>query len=337
MTCPRCQPENRPQAKFSRRGSKCASHSGHSHVTQPRETVGVEQRRGAESPRSVPAGARRPTGASGPAIVGEVLQHGGVGGKMAPHVRAAPRGPDPVLDIQTERRLAMLQRHLGVVVLLAALSMLVSVPATGQAALSEKEARDLGVEAYIYGYPLVTMEMTQAGDDQRGGSGGRPRPDGPVRQPARVPERLVQRRHRAQRRHALLVGVPRRHEGAVRPVPAGRGGSLLPDADALRLDRRVPGPGQAHDRHQAPDLRDHRSRLEGDASGRRQGAQVSDRNGLDPRPHLLHRHARGLQGGARAAGPVQAGAAVGLRQALHAAGRARSIRASTRRPRCASR
>ncbi|HXJ77199.1 MAG TPA: DUF1254 domain-containing protein [Candidatus Methylomirabilis sp.] len=41
------------------------------------------------------------------------------------------------------------------------LALLVGIPTTGQAALSEKEARDLGVEAYIYGYPLVTMEMTR--------------------------------------------------------------------------------------------------------------------------------------------------------------------------------
>jgi hypothetical protein len=51
-------------------------------------------------------------------------------------------------------------RYLGVVVL-SALAILIDTPATGQGALSEKEARDLGVEAYIYGYPLVTMEMTR--------------------------------------------------------------------------------------------------------------------------------------------------------------------------------
>ena len=51
-------------------------------------------------------------------------------------------------------------------------------------------------------------------------------------------------------------------------------------------------------------------------------------HGVDPRPHLLHRHAGGLQGGPRHPGQVQAGPAQRLRQALHAA-RARSIRTST--------
>ena len=182
----------------------------------------------------------------------------------------------------------MLQRYLRAMVILAVVTMLAGTPATGQAALSEKEARDLGVEAYIYGYPLITMEMTRRVVTNVAAPEGAHAPMGQLANLRAVPERRVQGRHRAERRHALLVGVPRRHEGAIRPVAAGRGGPLLPDADALRLDRRVPGAGQAHDRHQGPDLRDHRPRLEGDAAGRRQGAQVPDRDGLDPRPHLLH-------------------------------------------------
>jgi hypothetical protein len=31
----------------------------------------------------------------------------------------------------------------------------------GMPAISEDEARDIGVDAYIYGYPLVTVEMTR--------------------------------------------------------------------------------------------------------------------------------------------------------------------------------
>ena len=57
--------------------------------------------------------------------------------------------------------------------------------------------------------------------------------------------------------------------------------------------------------------------------------EVADRHGVDPRPHLQHRHARGLRGRARAAGQVQRRAAVGLGQALHAdAGRGRCRRST---------
>ena len=49
----------------------------------------------------------------------------------------------------------------GAAVIVAVLATWLGAPAFGQPALSEKQARDLGVEAYIYGYPLVTMEMTR--------------------------------------------------------------------------------------------------------------------------------------------------------------------------------
>lgn len=44
---------------------------------------------------------------------------------------------------------------------LAAVLITASVPNAPAQTPSEKEAFDLGVEAYIYGYPLVTMEMTR--------------------------------------------------------------------------------------------------------------------------------------------------------------------------------
>ena len=46
--------------------------------------------------------------------------------------------------------------------ILAAVTMLAGAPGAGRAAaLGENQARDLGVEAYIYGYPLITMEITR--------------------------------------------------------------------------------------------------------------------------------------------------------------------------------
>src|SRR5262245_671636 len=56
----------------------------------------------------------------------------------------------------------MLRRHFRSMAVPLAVAMLVGVPAPARtAAVNEKEARDLGVEAYVYGYPLITMEMTR--------------------------------------------------------------------------------------------------------------------------------------------------------------------------------
>ena len=55
-----------------------------------------------------------------------------------------------------------------------------SAPAPDQA--KEQEALALGVEAYIYGYPLVTMEMTRRVMTNVAKPEGKPCPHGPVRQ-----------------------------------------------------------------------------------------------------------------------------------------------------------
>src|SRR5262245_21150785 len=56
----------------------------------------------------------------------------------------------------------MLRRHFRSMAVPLAVAILLSVPAPARtAAVSEKEARDLGVEGYVYGYPLITMEMTR--------------------------------------------------------------------------------------------------------------------------------------------------------------------------------
>ncbi len=106
----------------------------------------------------------------------------------------------------------------------------------------------------------------------------------------------------------------------------GHARALLPDADARRLDQRLPGAGEADHGHRRADLCDHRTGLEGHAARRRQGIQIADQHRLAARPHLLQRHTGGLRSRAQGPGSVQTGSAERLRQALYAAsGQGRSL------------
>ena len=69
------------------------------------------------------------------------------------------------------------------------------------------EALPAGVDAYIYGYPLVTMEMTRRVMTNVEKPEGHARADGAIRADARVSDGSVSRRDRPQRRHALHHGV----------------------------------------------------------------------------------------------------------------------------------
>src|ERR1051325_1196397 len=52
--------------------------------------------------------------------------------------------------------------RLTLVAVAAGVALTIAAPAAhAQASLSDKEALRLGTEAYVYGYPLVTMEMTR--------------------------------------------------------------------------------------------------------------------------------------------------------------------------------
>ena len=165
-----------------------------------------------------------------------------------------------------------------------------AAPAPDQA--KEQEAFALGVEAYVYGYPLVTMEMTRRVMTNVAKPAGKNAPMGQFANLKEYPDCGVQGCHRPQRRHAVLDGLAGPGPGALRPHPAGRGWPLLPDAHAGRLDQRVPGPGQADHRHQGPEVRHHRPGLEGDAASRGDGVQIPHQHGVDPGPHLLHRARR---------------------------------------------
>ena len=142
------------------------------------------------------------------------------------------------------------------------------------------------MEAYIYGYPLVTMELTRR-DDERGDRRGHTRADGPVRQHPAISVGKVPRRDGPQRGYALF-------DRLARPVKEPYLLSLPDKDDRYFLMPMLSGctdvfevPG-TRTTGNSPKLRDHRAGLEGHAAWGGQGVRVADEHGLDSGPDLLH-------------------------------------------------
>ena len=100
----------------------------------------------------------------------------------------------------------------------------------------------LATDAYIYGYPLVTMEMTRRVITNVRRRGHR-RPDGAAHQAPPISGRVFPRRDRAERRHALhhrIVDVGK--EPWVLSIPDMKGRYfLLPMLDGWTNVFQVPG------------------------------------------------------------------------------------------------
>ena len=136
-------------------------------------------------------------------------------------------------------------------------------------ALAEQEAHAIGVDAYVYFYPLVTHgHHAQAVHEHRARQGVRQRPDEHVRQRSGIPAGGLQGRRARQFRHALFHCVARPDEGADGRLGAGHRRPLLSPADARHVDRRVRLAGLAHDRHAGGQLPGDAAWLERDGSGR---------------------------------------------------------------------
>ena len=69
----------------------------------------------------------------------------------------------------------------------------------------ELEALETAKDAYIYAYPLVTMEMTRRASTNVAAPEGTFAPDGPVRQAARISKRFLQHSNRPERGHLYTV------------------------------------------------------------------------------------------------------------------------------------
>jgi len=162
-------------------------------------------------------------------------------------------------------------------------------------------------DAYVYGYPLVTMEMTRRVMTNVAEPKGSRGPMGQMIKLRQYPDAKF-RDVTAPNADTLYttsffdVG----DEPWVLSTPDMA--TVLPAAVPLWLDGRVRGAGQPHDRRRSPDLRNHGTRLVRETSRRHEGTQIADEHRLVARPHLLHRHTGRLFGRACAAGQIQAAA-----------------------------
>ena len=134
---------------------------------------------------------------------------------------------------------------------LAAISLIaIGQPSASRAdPITPEEAHDIGVNAYVYFYPLITMDVTrQQLTNVEPGKGIR-RPDEYVRQRSGVPDGRHEGRRAAQLRHAVFQRVAGSDQGADDRLGARYRRALLSAADARHVDRRVCVAGLAHHRN----------------------------------------------------------------------------------------
>ena len=190
-----------------------------------------------------------------------------------------------------------------------------------EALVKEKEAQETGIEAYMYAYPLVTMELTRrvstnvaAPEDSKA----------PMGQFAKLRGYPAVDNHTVTAPNAdtlyTIVWLDVSKEPWIVSAPDMKGRFfLLPMLDGWTTV--FEDPGKRTTGTARAEVCDHRSGVERDASRGGQGIQIGNRHGVVARPHLLHGHARGLQGGACIAGPDDGSAAFVLWQAVYAGAR----------------
>ena len=87
--------------------------------------------------------------------------------------------------------------------------------ASAESAAKEKEALETSIDAYIFAYPLVTMEYTRRALTNTAAPEGTKAPMGQFVRTERISQRFVQRCDRTECGHALHAGMVRRLQGAV--------------------------------------------------------------------------------------------------------------------------
>ena len=121
-------------------------------------------------------------------------------------------------------------------------------------ALTPAEAAKIATDAYIYGYPLVTMEYTRRSATNVTAPDGKSAPMGVLNKfrayPAVDDHRVTAPNADTLYTTAFIGTFPKNRTSQT----AGLAWALLPHADAQRVDRRVPGAGQKNDRNRRSSL-----------------------------------------------------------------------------------
>ena len=94
------------------------------------------------------------------------------------------------------------------------LAALAPVSALRAADITEEKAHGIGVDAYVYFYPLVTMDVTRKQLTNIEAGQGYRRPDEHVQQHPGLPDRRHAGGRAAELRHAVFERLARSDEGA---------------------------------------------------------------------------------------------------------------------------
>jgi hypothetical protein len=170
-------------------------------------------------------------------------------------------------------------------------------PAAGSVA-SADEAAGIATDAYIYGYPLVTMEYTRRVLTNVAEPAGT---KAPIGQFARLRSYPTAAFHDVTAPNADTLytsgWLDLSKESYVLSLPDAHGRYyLFPMLDAWTTVFQVPGKRTTGTGPQKYAITG--PRWSGSLARGRDRVQIANRPGLDPGAHLLHRHAQGLQSSA---------------------------------------
>ena len=114
------------------------------------------------------------------------------------------------------------------------------------ASITEQDAQSIARDAYLYFYPLVTMDVTRKQLTECRARERARRADEHFVQRSGVSHRRLKQVVSAQFRHAVFLWLARSHQGADGRLGPRHGRALLSAADARHVDGRLRVAGLAH-------------------------------------------------------------------------------------------